>query len=152
MTFELCRYLLYIELDVKSDCLRILLVDDAVQLSHATKRKIDNLDDNATKMQPACGKIVMDSEMADDTSTIRSSKCHKSHFDGRKYNKGARQRKSYALDFKKRAIAMRKDGLCIQTIAMTLGTAKSNIEKWCSVKVRTPIVCFFQYIQFFCIM
>ena len=50
------------------------------------------------------------------------------------------RRKSYSVDFKKRAIELRDSGLRIQSIATLLDTAKSNVEKWCSAKVSLPFI------------
>ena len=36
---------------------------------------------------------------------------------------------------KQRAIALRDSGLSVGEIAKIFGTAKSNVEKWCSIKV-----------------
>ena len=55
--------------------------------------------------------------------------------DGRKRNRGRNNRKSYSADVKRRAVALRDSGLTMDDVAKTLGTAKSNVEKWCSAKV-----------------
>ena len=62
--------------------------------------------------------------------------------DGRKLNKGANHRKSYSQSMKKRAISLKEGGLSAQNIAQILGTAKSNVEKWCSKKVCRHILIF----------
>ena len=56
--------------------------------------------------------------------------------DRRKYNKGSLHRKTYSIDVKKRAVLLRDSGISLDDVAKLLGTAKSNIEKWCSVKVN----------------
>ena len=53
------------------------------------------------------------------------------------FNKERGHRKSYPIDFKIRAIALKDSGLGITAIANILGTAKGNIEKWCSTKITT---------------
>ena len=57
------------------------------------------------------------------------------HTDKRRFNHGSIRRKSYSRDVKIRAIALRDSGLDVEQIANILGTAKSNVEKWCSAKV-----------------
>ena len=57
--------------------------------------------------------------------------------DGRKRNKGSPQRKSYPQTFKICAITLKDSGLGAENISQILGTAKSNIEKWCSKKVTS---------------
>ena len=55
--------------------------------------------------------------------------------DGRKQNKGSPHRKSYSQMFKISAISLKDSGLGAENISQILGTARSNIEKWCSKKV-----------------
>ena len=38
-------------------------------------------------------------------------------------------------EVKQRAIALRDSGLSVSEIAKIFDTAKSNVEKWCSIKV-----------------
>ena len=52
-----------------------------------------------------------------------------------KNNKGSAHRKSYSKEVKKRSIALRDSGLSVDEISKILNTAKSNVEKWCSIKV-----------------
>ena len=59
--------------------------------------------------------------------------------DGRKLNRGVSHRKSYSIEIKKRAIALRDSGLTIEDVSKLLDTAKSNVEKWCSIKVTSRI-------------
>ena len=42
----------------------------------------------------------------------------------------------YSKEVKRRSIALRDSGLSVDEIAKILDTAKSNVEKWCSAKVR----------------
>lgn len=56
--------------------------------------------------------------------------------DRRKNNKGSAHRKSYSKEVKKRSIALRDSGLSVDEISKILDTAKSNVEKWCSIKVN----------------
>ena len=56
--------------------------------------------------------------------------------DGRQLNKGSAHRKSYPNPLKKCAISLKDCGLSSHNIAQILGTAKSNVEKWCSKKVN----------------
>ena len=56
--------------------------------------------------------------------------------DGRKQNRGVSHRRSYSIEVKKRAINLRNSGLTIDDVAKLLNTAKSNVEKWCSMKVN----------------
>ena len=69
----------------------------------------------------------------------RSASSSKSLNDGRKMKNGSFHRKSYSIDIKKRAIELRDSGLRIDAIAKILDTAKSNVEKWCSVKVSNYV-------------
>ena len=55
--------------------------------------------------------------------------------DGRKQNKGSHHRKSYSQMFKISAISLKDSGLGAENISQILGSARSNIEKWCSKKV-----------------
>lgn len=70
--------------------------------------------------------------------------------DRRKHNRGAPTRKSYSKDVKRRSIALRDSGLSVDEIAKILDTAKSNVEKWCSIKVnqRFKLLCSSLYILF----
>ena len=59
--------------------------------------------------------------------------------DARKLNKGCNHRKSYSVELKKHAIALKDSGLSAENISQILGTAKSNVEKWCSKKVTKTL-------------
>ena len=56
--------------------------------------------------------------------------------DGRKRNKGSPRRKTYSDELKKRTMVLKDGGLSTEHISHIIDTAKSNIEKWCSKKVR----------------
>ena len=90
------------------------------------------------------------STVSNDTmSTSNDSDKKRRLYDGRKLNKGSAHRKSYSLEIKKRAIVLRDSGLSIEDVAKILDTAKSNVEKWCSIKVLFYyLLDFFSFITF----
>ena len=82
-------------------------------------------------------KEEYDDDDDDDDGNIKfASETLDQRLDRRKHNKGSAHRKSYPKEVKKRAIALRDSGLSVEEIARILDTAKSNVEKWCSIKVN----------------
>ena len=86
-------------------------------------------------MRPSIHCQSDDANTSSSSCSNSSKSQHIKRNDGRKLNKGSFQRKSYSTEVKKRAIALRDTGLRIESIAKILNTAKSNVEKWCSMKV-----------------
>ena len=86
--------------------------------------------ENSTKRSVTTPSIVIDKESLQ--SRVENNQ---QIGDGRKRNRGRTHRKSYSAEVKRRAVALRDSGLTMDDVAKTLGTAKSNVEKWCSSKV-----------------
>ena len=97
---------------------------------------ISSVSDKSSHLEPMISLSVV-------TDTSNKNECSKGNnrnrplVDRRKRNRGCSQRKSYTVDVKKRAIELRDGGMSVGNVAKMLHTAKSNVEKWCSVKVTT---------------
>ena len=114
---------------------------DNTKICVRTKRKGSDLDvifslnSNKSAKIPYSQQPTIESDDENTSSCSSKSQHNFKHIDGRKLNKGSFHRKSYSIDIKRRAIALRDSGLRIEAISRLLDTAKSNVEKWCSVKV-----------------
>jgi transposase-like protein len=54
--------------------------------------------------------------------------------DKRKNNRGCSRRKSYSVEVKLQCIRLRQSGKTCDEVAQIIGTARSNVEKWCAGK------------------
>ena len=113
---------------------------DELNLSSGTKRKINEANvSDASSCGTTSGKSLWSADRDDNSNHDVSTSSKSQYSDLRKRNKGCSHRKSYSMEFKRRAISMRDSGLRIEAIAKTLDIAKSNVEKWCSAKVSQHI-------------
>jgi hypothetical protein len=130
----------------------------AISISGGDDNVDDNTDGKSSKLSNTTNQDVMNPKLKrgailrvlsqDESTSSIKSETESTINDRRKLNKGLSQRKSYPKEVKKRAIALRDSGLSVDDVAKILDTAKSNIEKWCSVKVSFIFTIFF-YLKVF---
>ena len=145
---SLINVILCINMVFKSNFITYTLLEENNSNIDSAKMHIHQIIESKsnTPFKKPNSKTIISDDEHDNFSvakSVMSNGIKKRYFvqDRRKKNKGSVRRKHYPIEVKRRAISLRDEGLSFQVIAKTLNTFKSNIEKWCSMKVKNYSNC-----------